>query len=436
MYQDGGGTNTYEPAAGASAAAAPSSAVISNIVNNTSEAADVPVTSGYCPFSVGGRHRDLESASSTATVWDKSATAKLLRFSSSTAPHSGFFKYGRTLCGGAAGSSGGGGVRGFEATSHGACDGVMDVVGHFAAHGAAGGGGGGSGVGGGCHPLRAGSGYAAVGGAGYLDPRSFARPNPSPTPARARHRFMESPVTRHRSKRQPGSDYTLDEPAWNGRMNKTAAFSGMMVPPPAPSSRPAMQKKSTVSGTLPLEMRGHDTMLHHAPLGVSNRFLNESSEVGGGRSTTMHLPPPPPAAPGGGYLSPSARCRKKLRVPLTTITGMAARRAPSGHGPIATVEASRADFDYFFNRRSDQLFGASAEGATGLFGKAPSMAASIAAAATGGSTESQSQLVKSFPASISLAEKTSLRLAFGSALTQEAWFLGTSTLLDAELNLD
>lgn len=418
VYRNGGGTVKLEPAAGAAAAAAPSPDMDSNVVINTSGAVDAPAKSGYSYFPVGRRHPDLESEVSTFTApWDKSATAKGSRLSQTTvrtAPQSRFSECGTTGFGGGGGD--GRSVCRFEETNHGAFDNVMDTVGRLSAHGGASGS---SDSGSGIdehplHPSRAASGSTAENATGYPYPRSFSASTPSPTPTRTRHAFMGSPVVRAFSKRPPeGSEYSMDEPAWNGDLKKSSGFPGWSVLPSTPCNHRIMQKRSTSSCVQTLEMGGPTSML---------RFVN-------GRSNAY--PPPPPPSPGDRHLLLSGRFSKKPRFPLTTITGAAMRPHPNEDGATAATEAPTPSLDSVCNRHTD--FGSAAENATCSFGKYLSVDTCTPTAA--GSTEQQLQLVELFPSSVSLAEQTSLRLAFGSALTQKEWLLGTSTLLDAELNL-
>lgn len=396
----------------------------SNIVHNISYAAYVPATSGYSLYSAGGRfYRDQEPLPST--FWDRSEPPKGLRFSTSTtmtAPESRFSKYG---------SGDGSFCRFKEANRQGACDDMMDKVGLLSAHGAGGGNNSGHGMGRSRRPSRADGGrYGVVDGAGHLYPRSPLPPKPSPTSARAHQRFMESPVARDGYTRKPesSSEYATSEPAWNGGgMEESAEFPRWLVSPSSPSNRPAVPKRSMISSSLlPPEMRGPTNFPHHAPLAMANRFAD-------GRST-MHLPPPPPPMPAvqphDCYLPPSDRFRKKPRTPLTTMTGVAMPSAPSVDGPNPAIQAPRASYNPLLSHRTHNRFGIAAEGATGSFD-----GCTTACPATGGSIKkSQVQVVKNFPASVSLAEQTSLCLAFGSALTEEAWLLGTSTLLGAKLN--
>ena len=431
VYRDGGGKTKLKPAAGTASPPTSSAAVGGfNIVHNILD--DVPSGSRY--------YRDQEPFLSTA----KPATANTVRLSRAAAraaPRSRFSKYDAVLAadGGGGGGVGGGGFCGFnKALRHGSPRGVVDVVSPFSAHdaGAEGGGGGGNGMVGSLHSSsRAGDGYIVVNGAGYPScPTASSGLEALQTPTHGHHRPMDSPDVKAYNRRQlERSRYTMDEPVWD--MRKSAVFTGWLIPRSSAPSRPAMPKSSKVSSALlSPEARGSTNMPHHSPLVVSNRFVN-------GCSTTADLPPPT-ARPRDCYLPPSDRFRKKPRTSLTTITGATMGPPPSVDGPTVAIEAPSSNIEGHFSsssRRTErQHFGTAAEGPTGSFDNGVSMAASAAACslAAGGSPEKRSQPLRSFPASVSLAELKSLRLAFGSALTKEAWLLGTSNLLDAELDLD
>lgn len=375
--------------------------------------------------------------------------AETLRFyepTTRTAPPPRFSRHGESPSDGAGGS--GRGVHGFAATSHGACDDVVNAIGLFVAHGAGHGGDRGNGNGAGRDSSSTpADGHATGDEAGYPYPHSSSAPHPPRNLTSAQHhRSMESPVSRDHTQRQCGqSNYTMHEQSWNDHLEKLAAFSEWSVPLSAVSNSPAAQKERTTTITaLSSEMQGRNTSPpHHAPLRESIRFVNEP-EADGGRST-LHLspllraPPQPLTAPtGDGRVPPSGRLCKKLRTPLATISGAAVRSPPSKDGRTAATGSSSTSVDPLFKCRTSQRFVMAAEGETtgGPLCEGPSTAACASFAGAGGLAESQLQLLKIFPASVSLEEQTSLYLAFGSALTPEAWLSATSTLLDAELDLD
>lgn len=169
---------------------------------------------------------------------------------------------------------------------------------------------------------------------------------------------------------------------------------------------------------------------------AGGRSAHHKLGLGGMRQPVLHshgtMPPPlPPGGASSRLFQTNDRDRKKLRIPPCPITGMALRPTSNEDTSIAKITESSTTFDCGFRDRYGYHRLAEAADKTPVL-------SDIASTTTGAHTpaDSGSQQVINFPSSVSYAEQTSLRLAFGSALTQESWLSGTSGLVDMGMVFD
>lgn len=164
---------------------------------------------------------------------------------------------------------------------------------------------------------------------------------------------------------------------------------------------------------------------------ASGRHAQHRSGFGGTKPSVLQqrcgTAPPPPPARGASSLSFHAndRVREKLRIPPTPITGLALRPPTNNNDSIgeSTGPLGRA-----FDGLRENSFGTAADRTVSL-GDTASMTAGAAATTPNNGSPQEAMI---FPSSVSYTDQISLRLAFGSALTQESWLSGISEFQDVE----